>query len=131
MEKTEGENDIREFHFGDSWEGDSVVKIWCDGRERDPDFESYRPRYAYSIVTPKWRYDDNDLHGACNEMPNLDSAARSLFAFLYACQEGMPKPALESSDTDNLFPPQVREWAYHFSEEISQLSMEAEMKEEK
>lgn len=129
--------DVREYHFGDAYEGDSVVKVWCDGRERDPDTETYRPRYSYSIVTPKWRYDDNDIHGPSNALPDVDSGARSLFAFLYACQEGMPKTTttedgltdyVETSNS-NLFPPQVREWAYHYNEEISLLSMEPQMEE--
>lgn len=126
----ESVEDIHEYHFGDAYEGDSVVKVWCDGRERDPDTETYRPRYSYSIVTPKWRYDDNDIHGPSNALPDVDSGARSLFAFLYACQETCPQPVRETGDNnDRLFPPQVRDWAYHYSEQISLLSMEPQMEE--
>jgi len=118
------ENEPLEFKFNDSYEGESVVKVWSDGRDRDPETETYRTVYSYSITTPRWSYTDNDIHGVPNEEPNLTKAAQSLFAFLYACQES--KPGQENYDS---FPPQVRDWAYHFSEEISSLSLQLEAKE--
>ena len=121
----ESSEDSVTFEIDESDGHTSVVKVWCDGRVREPDTEAYRPEYSYSITTPTWEYVDNDIHGAVNETPDLYKAAQSLFAFLYACQEGMPKPNGENSD---LFPPQVRDWAYQHSEHISQLSMHSELK---
>jgi len=105
---------ILDFDFGDSWEGESTLKVWCDGRDYDPSKETYRPVYSYSIVTPKWKYDANDIYGAPNELPNLGLASKSLFAFLLQCVE-----AKEESENYGLFPPQVREWANHFSDQIT------------
>lgn len=115
------ETEIREFTFVDAYEGNSTVKIWCEGRERDPSTESYHPVYAYSIISPKFQYDDNDLRGGANESPNLDKGAQSLMSYLYACQEGMPSRRGENAD---IFPPEVRSWAYHFSEEIGTISIQ-------
>ena len=105
----------KEYEFGDSYEGVSKVTVWCDGRVYEPEDEVYRPVYSYSIVTPNWRYDANDIHGAPNELPNLDFGSRSLFAFLLACSEAKD----EESDNYDLFPPQVRDWAQHFSDQIT------------
>lgn len=104
----------KEFIFGDSYEGDSTVIVWCDGREYDPAQELYYPVYSYSIVSPYWRFDSNDIRGATNEIPDLDRGSKSLFAFLIACAEAKD----ESSDNFTLFPPEVRDWAIHFSEEL-------------
>ena len=103
-----------DFQFGDSW-GDSHLKVWCDGRKYDEAAECYRPIYAYSIVTSKWRYDSDDIFGAPNELPNIDMGAKSLIAFLIACAEAKN----ESSENYDLFPPQVREWAQHYSDELT------------
>jgi hypothetical protein len=100
---------------------DSKVEVWCDGREYDPDDEMYRPVYSYKITTPDWEYIDNDIRGAVNELPDNDSAARSLFAFLYACQEGLPKDIKAEGENARLFPPHVREWAYQHSDDIELL----------
>ena len=102
------------FSFGDSW-GDSKMDIWCDGRKYDEHSECYRPIYAYSIVTSKWRYDGDDIFGAPNELPNIDMGAKSLIAFLIACSEARDA----SSENYDLFPPQVREWANHYSSELT------------
>lgn len=108
-------NKTKIFTFGDSYEGESTVTVWCDGREYDPSIEGYKPVYSYSVITPTWRYDANDIHGAINEQPDLDLGSRSLFAFLLACAESKD----ESSENYDLFPPQVREWAQHFSDELT------------
>lgn len=104
----------KEFIFGDAYEGDSKILVWCDGRDYDPKDELYSPVYSYSIVTPHWRYDSNDIRGAGNEIPSLDRAAQSLFAFLIACAEAKD----DSSDNFTLFPSEVRDWAQHFSDEL-------------
>lgn len=90
------------------------VKIWCDGRNYNASTECYYPIYSYSITTKNWNYDANDIFGAANEMPNLDFASRSLFAFLLACVEAQP-----GSENYDLFPEHVREWADYFSEQIT------------
>lgn len=103
------------FNEGTKFEEISDVEVWCDGREYDAISEAYRPRYAYRILSEDWEYIDNDIRGVLNEVPNLNAAARSLFAFLYACQEAKD----EDSENYDLFPPHVREWAELHSEEIS------------
>lgn len=111
----------RSFHFTDRT-GDHTVKVWCDGRRYDETSEAYRPIYVYSITTPQWEFLSDDLCGACNEVPNITAASQSLFAFLYSCQQGMPKGGggfdKNRNDTADLFPPHVREWAYLFAEQI-------------
>lgn len=110
----------RTFNISSVGIGNFLIEVWCDGRTYDPAREAYRPVYAYKIVGPEWEYTSNDIHGAPNEAPELGLAARSLFAYLYACQEGMPgdtdKREYENAD---LFPPHVREFAYLCSEHIS------------
>lgn len=106
---------IKEFRFGDKYEGDSIVKVWCDGRNYDPQTEAYHPVYSYSISTPKWKYDANDIYGAANELPDVDLGSRSLFAFLLACAEAKN----DASDNFDLFPEQVRDWANHHSDAIT------------
>lgn len=103
------------FNEGTKWEEISDVEVWCEGREYDAISEAYRPRYSYRILAEEWEYIDNDIRGVLNEVPNLNAAARSLFAFLYACQEAKD----EDSENYDLFPPHVREWAQSHSEEIS------------
>jgi hypothetical protein len=130
--KIEGEPiypQLRTFEFPD-FDGDSVVKVWCEGRDYDPKTEAYKPRYSYSIITEKWRYDGNDISGGPNELPNLDKASQSLFAFLYASQESY-KIHIRGAFTDGnfeMFPPHVNEWAVQNSEEISTYSIACEMK---
>ena len=111
----ESETPTKVFEFGDDYEGKSTITIWCEGRVYEPSKEVYRPVYSYSIVTPTWRFDANDIHGAPNELPDLDLGSRSLFAFLLACSEAFD----EKSENYDLFPPQVREWAKHFSGELT------------
>ena len=108
----------KSFQFG-SDEEPYTVEVWCEGRDRDPSTESYHPMYAYRIVTPDWEYVDNDIRGGANELPDLSSAAKSLFAFLYACQEGYPEDMNAERENARLFPPHVREWAYMVNDELS------------
>lgn len=115
MSDDEKRHFILKFNEGNEWEEVTDIEIWCEGREYDPLTEGYRPRYIYKIMSEDWEYIDNDIHGAVNEIPDLNSAARSLFAFLYACQEAQD----EDSDNYDLFPPDVREWAEKHSQEIS------------
>ena len=97
-----------------------TVEVWCDGREYDPNDECYRPRYSYKITANdgEWEYIDNDIHGAANEIPDNASAAKSLFAFLVACQEGLPEDTEGKGENADMFPPHVREFAYLLKEQI-------------
>lgn len=107
---------------------DSVVKIWCDGRDYDPSTEAYHPKYSYLIVAPDWRYDGNDIRGGANELPNLTKASQSFFAFLYASQESY-EVHLRGAFTDGnfeMFPPHVNEWAQQNSEIIGAHSIALE-----
>ena len=112
---------------GTAWAESSTVEIWCEGREYDPSSEGYRPKYAYKITTTKWEYTDNDIRGAVNEVGSTNSAAQSLFAFLYACQEGMPhRGGFVTHENADLFPEHVREWAYLHCEQLSMLNLSLE-----
>lgn len=108
----------RTFQFEDS-NGKYAVEVWCDGRDYDRSTEAYRPRYSYKIVTPDWEYEGNDIRGAVNEGCDVDAGAKSLFAFLYACQEGFLQDPKAENENARLFPPHVREWAYMVCEELS------------
>ena len=108
----------RTYTLPDKHNGDSVVAVWCDGRDYDPAAEAYYPIYSYAITTPEWRYVDNDIRGKANELPDIAAGSQSLFAFLYACQEGLPGDTEGQRENANLFPPHVREWAYLFSDQI-------------
>lgn len=114
------QENTRTFKISSLGVGDFDIEVWCDGRKYDPAIESYRPVYSYKITGPEWEYIDNDIYGKANEVPDPSLAARSLFAFLYACQEGMPGDC-EKREYENatLFPPHVREFAYLCSEHIS------------
>ena len=114
-------SETRTYTFQDKWHGDSVVKVWCDGRDYDPAAEAYYPIYSYRINSPEWEYTDNDIRGKANELPDVAAGAQSLFAFLYACQEGLPQDTEGERENANLFPQHVREWAYHFSDQIEML----------
>ncbi|HPE52975.1 MAG TPA: hypothetical protein PK852_02550 [Mesotoga prima] len=113
----DGETEAIQITIGDKWDGKSLAKLWCEGRDYDPDVESYRPVYAYAIATPKWSYNGNDIRGAVNELPNLLKALQSFIAFLLACAEA------ENEDSENyaLFPIQVKEWADHYEDELQDL----------
>jgi len=113
---TEKRHFVLKFNEGNPWVEITDVEIWCEGREYNPVQEGYRPRYSYRILSEDWEYIDNDIYGAVNEVPDLNAAARSLFAYLYACQEAKD----ENSENYDLFPSHVREWAELHSEEISQ-----------
>lgn len=112
-------SETRTYNFPDRWNGNSSVKVWCDGRLYDAVAESYYPIYSYQITTSDWEYIDNDIRGKANELPDVAAGAQSLFAFLYACQEGLPEDTEGKRENANLFPPHVREWAYLLSEEIT------------
>lgn len=119
---------LRTFDFAD-YESLSVVNVWCDGRLYDPETETYKPQYSYSIKTDSWRYDGNIL-GASNELPNLDGASQSLFAFLYASVESY-KIHQRGAFTDGnhtMFPPHVNEWAEKYEQEIGATSIACQMK---
>lgn len=109
------------FNEGNKWEEKSTVILWCDGRKYEPLTEAYHPIYSYLITTKDWQYQADDIHGGANETPNLVAGARSLFAFLYACQESVAHAArggLVRGENADLFPSHVAEWAEQYSEEI-------------
>ena len=96
---TLNEHSVRKFqeHFS--------VEIWCDGRDYNPSTEAYHPRYSYKITANEgeWEYIDNDIHGAANEVPDLLSGAKSLFAFLLA-RKACQKTLTASVKTRTYFP---------------------------
>lgn len=112
--------------------GTTGVSVWCEGRDYDPDYESYRPIYGYKIKNSDFEYVGNDIRGAVNELADTDKAMQSLLAFLYACQESYAHDIRNGGDggegeNSKLFPPHVREWAHQMSEEISLAAVELEM----
>lgn len=133
MPKKQMENEplhpqLREFGVHHEDGSQSLVHVWCDGRNYDPDTEAYKPQYAYSIVAPNWRYDGNDILGAANELPNLYKASQTLFAYLYAAQESYARH-LRGVFTDGnhlMFPEHVNEWAAQNDEFIGACSIACE-----
>lgn len=96
--------------------GDLTFTIWCDGRAYDPDLETYRSRYSYSIVSSDWRYDSNDIHGAANKPPNLGLASTALLAIFLTCVT-----APDDDENAELFPPHVRLAGQDIADELSQV----------
>lgn len=93
--------------------GNLTFTLWCEGRLYDPDLETYRPRYAYTISSDDWRYDSNDIHGAANKPPNLDVASTALLGIFLTCVQ-----ADDDDENSELFPPHVREAGQDISEEL-------------
>jgi hypothetical protein len=105
---------------------DATVSIESIGNERQPADMAYRQRYSYSIVTPVWRYDGDDIRSGCGADVDESDAARTLFEFLYAAAEAY-RYEMNGGTSENidLFPRHVTEWAYQNSDEISLLAMDA------
>lgn len=121
---------LRTFEFMDFEGPITVVKVWCDGRDYDPETETYKPQYGYSITGGSWSYVGNDIRGAANELPNLDKASQTLFAMLYASQKSY-SIHIKGAFTDGnfeMFPVHVNEWAVKFSQDIAQTSIACELK---
>lgn len=107
-----------------------MVSVWCDGRTYDPETETYKPQYAYSIVTDKWRYDGNNIVGAKNELPNLFKAGQTLFDMLWHSQKSYAahlRGAFTGGNHD-VFPVHVNEWAVKFADDILQFNTACQMK---
>jgi hypothetical protein len=94
--------------------GDLTFTIWCEGRVYDPDLEQYRPRYAYTILSSEWRYDENDIQGPANKSPDLNVASTALLALFLTCVQ-----ADDKDDNALLFPPHVREAGQHIESELT------------
>lgn len=103
---------MKQFVFGDTDEGDSVLTIEHDRAEHNPDEGFPRQFYRYSIVTEKWEYAAADIYGAQGESVDLDKASQSLFAFLHQCV----------TEENEEFPVNVRCWASKYSDEIAWLA---------
>lgn len=119
------------FHVEEDFDvAPTVVHVWCDGRNYDPDTETYKPQYSYSIMNPKWRYDGNDILGAPNELPDLDKASQTLFALLYASQESykVHKRGAFTDGNFEMFPEHVNEWALQNAEQVGAISVACEMR---
>lgn len=108
--------------------GDATVTVEHEGSDYHPSDMGTRQRYAYSIVTPAWRYDGNDIHSGCNADVDEPDAARSLFSFLAACAESRDysERGHGTGENGDLFPEHVGVWAQDNDDELSMLSMEGE-----
>jgi hypothetical protein len=118
------------FSFEDFDVEPSVVRVWCDGRNYDPETETYKPQYSYSIVTDKWRYDGNNILGAANELPDLYKASQTLFALLWASRESFKAHNFGAftAGKHEMFPVQVNEWALQYGQEIYDFSLACQAK---
>lgn len=121
---------MRTFDVGD--DGDTIVTVESSGADPDDaarpgDPRAYRQRYAYSIVTPDWRYDGDDIQSGCGADVDEDKAARTLFSFLGAAAESYRHHGMQHvGENGDLFPAHVTEWAYMNDDEIGLLSLEEE-----
>lgn len=95
--------------------GNLTFTIWCDGRIYDPDLETYRPQYSYSIISDAWRYDANDIQGAPNEIPNLRLAAIALLSIFLTCVQ-----AKDGEENSDLFPEHVKEAGYPIYQQLAE-----------
>ena len=105
-------SDTKQFVFGDSESGQSVVTLEHDGNYHDPDEGFPRPVYRYRITTDRWEFENNDIRGDQGEQSNLDLAAKSLFYFLWECVR----------TENNEFPANVRAWASRYTDEFEELA---------
>jgi hypothetical protein len=103
---------MKQFAFGDSDEGQSIVTIEHDRQEHNPDEGFPRQFYRYSIVTERWEFGAADIYGAQDEPVDLDKASQSLFAFLHQCV----------TTENEEFPVNVRCWASRYIDEIAWLA---------
>jgi len=87
---------------------------------------SGRTSYRYYIDTPEWEHEGNGLESGVGG-GGIQSGMESLLSFLYACGEAYRyKMAYPESEPENLdlFPPNVAEWCYLHSEELSMMELE-------
>lgn len=54
-------SDTKEFVFGDSKNGQSVVSVYHAGEYQDPDKGFSQPVYGYKIVTDRWEFVNEDI----------------------------------------------------------------------
>lgn len=106
------------------------------------DWVTVTPAGGYRDGKPRWRitilrygepdYSDDSLSGWGNAGDMLESA----LSFLYACAESYGyrmhtgKTEVDPDSNEGLFPPEIAEWAYQNSDEISmaQCELEEEMR---
>lgn len=93
--------------------GGATFTLWCDGKDYDAESEEYRAVYSYSIVTPRWRYDSNNIVGPANKSSNLDVALAGLLLMVKSCAEGQDK------ENETLFPVHVRNMGKEILDELS------------
>lgn len=103
---------MKQFAFGDTDDGQSVLTIEHDREEHNPDEGFPRQFYRYSIVTEKWEFAAADIYGDQGESVDLDAASQSLFAFLHQCV----------TTENEEFPTNVRCWASRYIDEIAWLA---------
>lgn len=108
--------------------GDSTVTVESIGNEWQPWDQAFRQRYSYSIVTPEWRFDGDDIRSGVGANVDEADAARSLFSFLGAAAEAYRAVTFDRRASENidLFPPHVNEWAYMNDDEIGLLALDEE-----
>ena len=88
-----------------------------------------RDVYIYYIDTPEFEYEGDDLKTGC-QGGQYQEAMKSLLSFLSAAAESysyqMQTREWGEGENADLFPPNVMEWAYQYSDEIQMLSLELE-----
>ena len=62
--------------------GDATLTVESIGPEWQPEDSGYRQRYAYSIVTPQWRFDGDDLRSGVGAEVDERDHMRALASFL-------------------------------------------------
>lgn len=90
--------------------GDGTISIDYAGSTVDG-----RTIYRYYIDLPDYSFEDIDLKSGCGG-GSLQGGLESLLFFLSAAAEACNYPDSENKD---LFPAQITEWAYNYSNEIS------------
>lgn len=102
--------------------GSATISVDAIGNEWQPYDRGYRQRYAYSIVTPDWRYDGDDIRSGVGAAVDENDALRTLASFLGACAEA--RRYSRYGENADLFPEHVGAWAEENEDDLSTLSID-------
>jgi hypothetical protein len=110
--------------------GVRVGEYWISIEYADRPGDDSRTRYRWRIFSTDVEYTADDLQSGCGG-DDLTHGLCSLLSFLGACAESVQygRRTGEPGENADLFPTEVAEIAYQYSDEISMLQCEIEEQE--
>lgn len=105
--------------------GDAFISMGLSQRNAEG-----RMQYGCFIDLPEFEHEVTDLRSGC-QGGDLQQGFASLLSFLTAAAEsyqyrGLDWENIGPDDNATMFPREVTEWAYQFSDELSMLALEIE-----